>query len=183
MHTAPYFAKKSYFDRTFNMPAIKILPGEYHATDSDTMIVTVLGSCVSVCIRDRISGIGGMNHYMLPGEAAADTSLSPRYGIHAMELLIDHLLQLGGRLPYMEAKVFGAGRVINGVTDVGERNAEFALRYLKQREIPVTAVDIGDIYPRKVYFSPATGRAYVRQIRTAPIEASLIDLGIDSTGH
>jgi len=165
MHTGKYFAKNSYYDRTFNMPAVKILPGEYHATDSDTMIVTVLGSCVSVCIRDRISGIGGMNHYMLPGETAAADSPSPRYGTHAMELLITHLIHLGGRLPYLEAKVFGAGRVINGVTDVGERNAEFALRYLEKRGIPVMAVDVGDVYPRKVYFAPATGRAFVRQIR------------------
>ncbi|RNC69829.1 MAG: chemoreceptor glutamine deamidase CheD [Desulfuromonadales bacterium] len=165
MHTGKYFAKNSYFDRTFNMPAVKILPGEYHATNSDTMIVTVLGSCVSVCIRDRISGIGGMNHYMLPGDSTAAGAPSPRYGTHAMELLIDHLVHLGGRLPYLEAKVFGAGRVINGVTDVGERNAEFALHYLEQREIPVTAVDVGDIYPRKVYYAPTTGRAFVRQIR------------------
>ncbi len=165
MHTGKYFAKNSYYDRTFNMPAVKILPGEYHATDSDTMIVTVLGSCVSVCIRDRVSGIGGMNHYMLPDGATAAGAPSPRYGAHAMELLITHLIHLGGRLPYLEAKVFGAGRVINGVTDVGERNAEFALRYLEQREIPVMAVDVGDVYPRKVYFAPATGRAFVRQIR------------------
>lgn len=183
MHTGRYFAKNSYYDRTFNMPAVKILPGEYHATDSDTMIVTVLGSCVSVCIRDRISGIGGMNHYMLPGDAAVAGTPSPRYGTHAMELLIDHLVHLGGRLPYLEAKVFGAGRVINGVTDVGERNAEFALRYLEQREIPVTAVDVGDIYPRKVYFAPATGRAFVRQIRSAPIEAAPLAPGATITGR
>lgn len=177
MHTAPYFAKTSYFDRTFNKPAVKILPGEYHATAGDTMIVTVLGSCVSVCIRDRINGIGGMNHYMLPGESAAAGAPSPRYGTRAMELLIEHLLHLGGKRPYLEAKVFGAGRVINGVTDVGERNAEFALRYLEQREIPVTAVDVGDIYPRKVYFAPATGRAFVRQIRSAPIETAPLAIG------
>lgn len=166
MHNGPYFAKTSYFDRTFNQQAVKILPGEYHATDSDTMIVTVLGSCVSVCIRDRINGIGGMNHYMLPGDSATAAPPSPRYGTRAMELLIDHLVHLGGRLPHLEAKVFGAGRVINGVTDVGERNAAFALRYLEERAIPVTAVDVGDIYPRKVYFAPATGRAFVRQIRS-----------------
>lgn len=183
MHTGKYFAKSSYYDRTFNKQAVKILPGEYHATDSDTMIVTVLGSCVSVCIRDRVSGIGGMNHYMLPGEAGTAGSPSPRYGTHAMELLIDHLLQLGGRLPYLEAKVFGAGRVINGVTDVGERNAEFALRYLEKREIPVTAVDVGDIYPRKVYFAPATGRAFVRQIRSLPIETSPLNQEGITTGR
>lgn len=183
MHTSKYFAKSSYYDRTFNAPAVKILPGEYHATDNNTMIVTVLGSCVSVCIRDRVSGVGGMNHYMLPGDETAAALPSPRYGTHAMDLLIDHLILLGGRLPYLEAKVFGAGRVINGMTDVGERNAEFAMQYLQKRGIPVTAIDVGDVYPRKVYFAPSTGRAFVRQIRTATIEAGSINPVIDSTGR
>lgn len=183
MHTSKFFAKNSYYDRIFHKPTVKILPGEYHATSSDTMIVTVLGSCVSVCLRDRVNGIGGMNHYMLPGDETAAPLPSPRYGSHAMDLLIDHLIHLGGRLPYLEAKVFGAGRVINGMTDVGERNAEFAMQYLHKRGIPVTAMDVGDVYPRKVYFAPATGRAFVRQIRTAPIEGSTIDPETDSTGR
>src|SRR5690606_30793184 len=107
------FASNLYFDRTFACDAAKILPGEYYCTDRDMVIVTVLGSCVSACIRDVKSGIGGMNHFMLPEGGMADkdnpVSASMRYGSYAMEVLINRLLKQGARRENLEAKIFGGG--------------------------------------------------------------------------
>ena len=138
-------------------------------TKREMLIVTVLGSCVSACIRDKVSGIGGMNHFMLPGDGSQDLiSSSARYGAYAMEILINHLLKLGALRKNLEAKVFGGGKVLRGFTTrtVGESNAEFVMHYLQNEGINVTASDLLDIYPRKVYFFPATGRALVRKLKT-----------------
>lgn len=166
-----HIAPNLYFDRHFNIQAAKILPGEYYVTARDMLIVTVLGSCVSACIRDRELGIGGMNHFMLPhADADADNPLSTsaRYGTYAMEMLINHLLKLGARRPYLEAKLFGGGAVMKNFTsnNVGTRNAEFALNYLETEKIKVVAQDLLDVHPRKVYFFPKEGRVLVKRLRT-----------------
>jgi chemotaxis protein CheD len=160
-----------YYDRDFATNAAKILPGQYYATAKDMLIVTVLGSCVSACIRDHASGVGGMNHFMLPdggSKEATPLSMSARYGTFAMELLINELMKLGARRQNLEAKVFGGGNVLAGMTvaNVGERNADFVLRFLKSEGIRVVAQDLVDIYPRKVYYFPKTGRVMVRKLRT-----------------
>lgn len=168
MESGPHFSKRTYFERNFNALAIKILPGEYHVTDDNIIISTVLGSCVSVCIYDSSNGVGGMNHFMLPGEAlkkGKPVDPSARYGTHAMELLLGHFIKLGGRQASLEAKVFGAGRVMDGMSDVGRQNADFALDYLTARNIQLSAVDVGDIYPRKLIFHPNTGQVFVKKIR------------------
>jgi len=160
-----------YYDRTFDCNAAKISPGEYYYTDQDMVIVTVLGSCVSACIRDRVSGIGGMNHFMLPDGASSDrdspVSESMRYGTYAMEVLINQLLKGGARRENLEAKVFGGGNVLRGFTsmNVGERNANFVLKFLQAEQIKITGEDLNDIYPRKVYFFPKTGRVLVKKLR------------------
>lgn len=163
-------APNRYFDRKFEMEAVKILPGEYFVTPRDMLIVTVLGSCVSVCLRDRVSGIGGMNHFMLPGEAGAASIISgsARYGTYAMEVLINHLLKLGALRKRLEAKVFGGGAVMTNMSSikVGERNAEFVLDYLRTEGINVVAQDLLDVYPRKVYFFPRDGRVLVRKLKS-----------------
>ena len=163
-------APNTYFDRHFNCEAVKILPGEYFVTQRDLVIVTGLGSCVSVCLRDHVSGIGGMNHFMLPGNndgGISPISASARYGVYAMELLINHLLKLGARRNCFEAKVFGGGSVLRGMTanNIGDRNVEFVRDYLHTEHIPVVAEDLLDIYPRKVYYFPATGRVMVKKLR------------------
>jgi chemotaxis protein CheD len=164
-----HFATNGYYDRTFDCDAAKILPGEYYYTPKDMLIVTVLGSCVSACIRDRVSGLGGMNHFMLP-DGGSDTnspvSASMRYGTYAMEVLINDLLKSGARRDNMEAKVFGGGAVLRGFTaiNVGERNADFVMSYLKTEKIRVVAEDLNDIYPRKVYFFPRTGKVLVKKL-------------------
>lgn len=158
-----------YYDRTFDCEAAKILPGEYYCTDQDMVIVTVLGSCVSACIRDRISGIGGMNHFMLPDSGGDDSivSESMRYGAYAMEILINQLLKRGARRDNLEAKLFGGGSVLRAftTTNVGERNVEFVQRFLAEEKISVTAADLSGIYPRKVYFFPRTGRVLVKKLK------------------
>lgn len=163
-------APNLYFDRIFDIDAAKILPGEYYVTRRDMLLVTTLGSCVAACIRDKTSGVGGMNHFMLP-ENAQDQggwgASSTRYGTYAMEMLINQLLKLGARRENLEAKLFGGGAVIKQMssTNVGERNAKFGLDYLKTEGIPVVAKDLLDIYPRKVYFFPATGKVMVKKLR------------------
>lgn len=160
----------TYFDKNFNLRAAKILPGEYYVTGHDMVLVTVLGSCVSACVRDRRSSIGGMNHFMLPegGQDARDPlSSTARYGVFAMEVLINELLKLGARRSDLEAKVFGGGNVMAGFTqaNVGQRNAIFVREFLQTEHIALIAEDLLDIYPRKVYFFPATGRVLVKKLR------------------
>ena len=163
------FATNVYYDRTFDCDAAKILPGEYYYTGKDMLIVTVLGSCVSACIRDRVTGLGGMNHFMLPdggGDVNNPVSASMRYGTYAMEVLINDLLKSGARRENLEAKVFGGGAVLRGFTaiNVGERNADFVMKFLKTEGIRVLAEDLNDIYPRKVYFFPRTGKVLVKKL-------------------
>ncbi|MDD4978883.1 MAG: chemoreceptor glutamine deamidase CheD [Gallionella sp.] len=160
-----------YFDRNFNVEAVKILPGEYFVTGRDMVLVTVLGSCVAACIRDKVSGIGGMNHFMLPdsnSEGGNPVGMAGRYGSYAMELMINQLLKSGARRCNLEAKVFGGGNVLRGFTvaNVGQRNSEFVLDYLHNENIELKAQDLLDIYPRKVYYFPKTGRTLVKQLRS-----------------
>jgi chemotaxis protein CheD len=168
MDTNSQFATNVYYDRTFDCDAAKILPGEYYYTGKDMLIVTVLGSCVSACIRDRVKGLGGMNHFMLPdgGDPGNPVSASMRYGTYAMEVLINDLLKAGARREHLEAKVFGGGAVLRGFSamNVGERNASFVMQFLKTERIPVLAEDLNDIYPRKVYFFPRTGKVLVKKL-------------------
>ena len=162
-----HLATNLYFDKHFDTQAVKVLPGEYYVTRRDMVLVTVLGSCVTACIRDVDSGIGGMNHFMLPEGAGRDVvSTSARYGTFAMEVLINHLQKLGARRNRLEAKVFGGGAVMESLvsSNVGTRNAEFVLNYLKTEKIPIVAKDLLDSYPRKVYFFPKTGRVLVRKL-------------------
>jgi chemotaxis protein CheD len=160
-----------YYDRTFDCEAAKISPGEYYYTDKNMLIVTVLGSCVSACIRDSVTGIGGMNHFMLPDGAKSDkdnpVSESMRYGTYAMEVLINQLLRNGARRENLEAKIFGGGNVLRSFTTnmVGDRNAAFVKKYLKEEGIRVTGEDLMDIYPRKVYFFPKTGKVLVKKLK------------------
>lgn len=160
-----------YFDKNFDIDAVKIQPGEYFVTGRDMVLVTVLGSCVAACIRDRVTGIGGMNHFMLPdnkNDGGSPVGLAGRYGTYAMELMINQMLKSGARRSNLEAKVFGGGNVLRGFTvaNVGQRNSEFVIDYLHTEKIELKAQDLLDIYPRKVYYFPATGRTLVKKLRS-----------------
>ena len=160
-----------YYDSHFKTDAVKVLPGEYFVHDEDIAIMTTLGSCIAACLWDRERKVGGMNHFMLPdGSGLGD---SGRYGSYAMELLINELIKRGASRTTMEAKVFGGGAVISGMTsiNVGERNTQFVLEYLKTERIAVVSKDVLDIYPRKVCFLPASGRAMVKRLAAANPEA------------
>lgn len=157
----------SYFDRQFGINAAKLLPGEYHVVTTDTLLVTVLGSCVSACIRDTHLRIGGMNHFMLPENGVdGPIGVSARYGAYAMEVLVNELMKLGARRERLEAKIFGGAAVVAGMTqtNVGERNAAFVLDFLRTERIAIGAQDLLDIYPRKVYYFPHTGRVLVKRL-------------------
>ena len=171
-HTKKTFEANRYFDRHFEREAVKILPGEYYATKDGTLIVTVLGSCVSACLQDRLSGVAGMNHFLLPTDSTYDPSAviseSARYGVYAMELLINQMLKLGAKKENLEAKIFGGGNVLRGLSQnaVGERNAEFVVEYLQAEHIPILASDLLDQYPRKVYLFSDTGEVKVRKLKS-----------------
>jgi chemotaxis protein CheD len=152
---------------------VKILPGEYYVTRSDEAITTVLGSCISACIRDPVKRIGGMNHFMLPEDNSARDSNTPvvlatRYGSNAMESLINDVLKLGGLRDRLEIKIFGGGRVLAAMTDIGARNIEFVRNYLSIEGLRMNAQDVGGEQPRKVVYYATEGRARVRKLR--PIE-------------
>lgn len=154
--------------------AARLNPGEYYVTACDEGIYTTLGSCISACIRDRVNGVGGMNHFMLPASAAADAdgwkaaslSESTRYGNFAMEHLINEILKNGGKRQNLEVKVFGGGRVMKGMTDIGMRNITFAHDYLKTEGLKVVSEDVGDVFPRMVVYFPATGKVKVKRLRS-----------------
>ena len=153
-----------YWDTHAERVAAKIQPGEYYVTKSNQMIVTVLGSCVSACIRDTVTGIGGMNHFMLPDGDRASTTVHPsdpsaatRYGNVAMEHLINSILTHGGLRGQLEIKILGGGQVIKGMTDVGKRNIEFVREYIEEESIKLLGEDVGGTLPRKVYYHPKTG--------------------------
>ncbi|MCC6207494.1 MAG: chemoreceptor glutamine deamidase CheD [Gammaproteobacteria bacterium] len=161
-----------YWDDMHSQFAAKILPGEYYVTRGTEMVVTVLGSCVSACVRDPISGIGGMNHFMLPvshdGGGSWDTAgvgASTRYGNYAMERLINDILKNGGKRQNLEIKIFGGGKILANMTDIGDKNISFVRTYLIAEGLRLSASDVGDIYPRKVYYTPATGKVLMKKLR------------------
>ena len=158
-----------FYDAHFKNDAVKILPGEYFVHHEDILIMTTLGSCIAACLWDRNAKIGGMNHFMLP----EGTDGSGRYGSYAMELLINEMLKCGASRQSMEAKVFGGGQVVSGMStmNVGERNTTFVIDYLKTERIPILSRDVLDIYPRKVCFLPASGKAMVKRLSAANTEA------------
>ena len=159
-----------YFDRNFEIEAVKIKPGEYYVTTRDMALVTVLGSCVAACVYDRTLGIGGMNHFMLPDDKRdGGDMLSPsmRYGTYAMEIMINELFKMGAKRSNLEAKVFGGGNVLRGftVSNIGQTNATFVMNYLRTENIALVAQDLLDIYPRKVYYFPRSSQVLVKQLR------------------
>lgn len=155
----------SYYDAALQTHAIRILPADYLATDQPVALVTLLGSCVAACLYDPALALGGMNHFMLPGGDVNDAT-SARYGVNAMELLINALLKRGARRQRLLAKVFGGGNVLSGFHSdpIGTRNAGFVVDYLAAERIPVVASDLGDNQARKVCFFVQTGRSLVKRL-------------------
>lgn len=164
-----------YFDREFGVEAVKILPGQYHAA-REGAITTVLGSCVSTCLWDPVERIGGMNHFMLPGDGAASRSpwaASARFGVYAMEVVINEMIRLGADRRRLVAKVFGGARLLAGFDrlDVGAKNVEFVLEFLQVEGIRVLGQDLLDVCPRKVNFFVESGKVQLKRLSITPAES------------
>lgn len=158
-------ARTFFNDRTFGRVLVKVLPGEYYVTDEDMIVSTVLGSCVAVCLTDTERRIGGMNHFLLPDGGGA----TGRYGVYAMELLINGLMKAGARRHMLEAKVFGGAAVIRGATaiQIGQRNVAFVDGFLEREGIRIAARDVLGGDARKVLLFPDTGRVLAKRLSEA----------------
>lgn len=148
-----------------------IVQGQYHVTnDPDIVLATILGSCVAACLRDPLARVGGMNHFLLTDDSGCDRGGDAmRFGVHAMELLINGLFQHGARRERLEAKLFGGARMLDGLTDVGAQNSDFAERFLSQERIALTGGSLRGEQGRRIQFWPVSGRA--RQLMLKPNEA------------
>jgi chemotaxis protein CheD len=147
---------------------INIHIGGLYASRRPAVIETVLGSCVAVCLHDRVARIGGMNHILLPGRADLKRFDNvARYAINAMEMLINRLMNLGGERPYFTAKVFGGAHILPAISSehwVGAKNSEFVLEFLKTEAIVVVSQDLGGHDTRKIYFHTDTGEVFLKRI-------------------
>jgi chemotaxis protein CheD len=167
-----------YFDRELRVESVKILPGQYYAADGEGSISTLLGSCVSTCLWDPLRKIGGMNHFMLPGEASQSPSpwaVSARFGVYAMDVLINEMVHLGADRRRLVAKVFGGAQVLQGFDklDVGAMNSRFVIEFLREEAIPIAAQDLLGVSPRKVHFFPATGKVQIKRLHLQAEDAGL----------
>jgi chemotaxis protein CheD len=157
---------------------IRVHIGEFHASKEPVVIETLLGSCVAVCLYDPLSRIGGLNHILLPGRAdMKHFDTASRYGINAMELLINRVMELGGMRRNLVAKVFGGANVMPTVfreDGMGSRNAKFVLEFLYNEAITVLSQDLGGHDTRRIYFHTDTGDVFLK--RTSPSYLSRISL-------
>ena len=167
----------SYWDSVQNVEVVRILAGEYYVTHCQEMITTVLGSCISACVRDKVANIGGMNHFMLPEENRPGGDSGHRglnadaaYGSYAMERLINCVLKYGGRRENLEIKIFGGGRIMGGMTDIGLQNISFVRAYLRTEGLSIAAEDVGGDLPRRMAYLPATGKVLVKKLRNVRSE-------------
>lgn len=166
-------APTRYFDGEFQRDAVKILPGQYYAGSGEAVITTVLGSCVSTCLWDPLERIGGMNHFMLPRDMAGPSpswTASARFGLYAMEVLINDMIRMGAARHRLVAKVFGGARLLAGVgaMDVGAKNCAFVLEFLQTEGIGILGKDLQGVCPRKVYFFPDSGKVKVKRLHLPP---------------
>lgn len=169
----PGFEKiQRYWDSGKSVFIAKIQPGEYYVTRSNEAITTVLGSCVSACIRDKDLGIGGMNHFMLPllNSAAQSPTVineSACYGNFAMELLINQIIKAGGRRRALEVKLFGGGKVVKSLSNtetIGEKNVKFILNYIYDENLSLLSKDLGGSVSRSIIFYPKTGKVLMKHL-------------------
>jgi len=164
-----------YWEPKINAFVVSVMPGELHVTSEDVVIATVLGSCVSACVRDVWRGTGGINHFMLPDTVRGDEGSSARYGVYALECLVNQVLGSRGKRADLEVKAFGGGRVIDIGGDVGRRNIELVRRFFAEEEIPIISEDLGGQVARRLRYWPKTGRAQMQSIpmnRAADVVAS-----------
>lgn len=158
---------KRVHDASTGMDIVKIFSGDWYVTDkANEMVATILGSCVSACIRDPVLGIGGMNHFLLPGDTTnVPENEAARYGVFAMESLINGILKMGGQKSRLEVKVFGGGNVIKNSAAIGSKNAAFVRSFLKDEGLRILSEDLEGDYPRRVHYYPVTGKVMMRKLQ------------------
>ena len=150
------------FDRAHGR-TLHVVQGDYAVSaDPHVLMTTILGSCVATCLFDPEAGVGGMNHFLLPGDVVTGGESGRVYGVNAMELLINGLLKAGADRRRLKAKLFGGARLMGPQSRIGEKNAEFARLFLRNENIPCVGESLGGILARRVQFWPATGRARQR---------------------
>lgn len=152
-----------------NCFAVKVKPGEYYVTRSNEAITTILGSCVAACVRDPVTGIGGMNHFIFPSvDSSRETKWpdSARYGAYAMETLINTIMKFGGSRGRLEIKITGGGRMVQGMSDIGKQNIRFVTQYLRDEGFDILSEDTGGENPRNVVYFPKQGRLLVKKLAT-----------------
>jgi chemotaxis protein CheD len=161
---------KRFWDAKLARWQVCVLPGELYVTRADEVITTVLGSCVSACIRDPQRGVGGLNHFLLPhAPDDADDGATARYGLYALECLVNGVLRGGGRRADLEIKVFGGGRVIRGCGDVGRANVEFVRSFFADEQMSIVSEDVGGAVARRLHYWPVSGRAQIMQLPIDPV--------------
>lgn len=169
--------RRRYFDSNINATVVQVYQGDFYATAApDEALNTVLGSCISACVRDPVTKFGGMNHFLLPAgqdqPVSSGAALSLRYGSFAMEQLINAVLSAGGKRERLEIKVFGGSNVMRGLTsEIGHRNADFVEEYLKQEGFALTAKHLRGNWPRKVQFFPHSGQVRMRELKESAAAA------------
>lgn len=166
-----YDGIKRYYDQNLELTVVKLMTGDCYVTNEPhEMLVTILGSCVSACIRDPVAGVGGMNHILLPGSGDVDKAVrgdpgySTRFGVYAMEELINGILKLGGRKERLETKIFGGGNVIKNSALIGTKNIKFVKEFLKNERISIHAEDVGGSHPRRIHYFPDSGKVRMRAL-------------------
>lgn len=160
---------KKIYNSKLNCNTYELFAGEFFATsEKDAVLITLLGSCVAVCLIDDINGVIGMNHFMLPGKIFFDQPVpinNPKYGTCATDMLIMEMMKVGAVRQNLKAKVFGAGKIIEHFTrDIAAANAEFIQKYLQAIGIPVIAKDLGGKSGRKLYFFGGSEEVYIKRI-------------------
>lgn len=154
-----------YYDQRTEEVVVKLIAGDcYISTEKREVIVTILGSCIAACIRDPLLGIGGMNHFLLPETKESGPFLN-RYGVHAMEQLINSLLKEGASKNRLEVKIFGGGNMMANISDIGAMNIAFAREFIQNENLQLAAEDVGGTSPRRVHFYPETGKVLVRKLK------------------
>ena len=166
--SSDYYGGKGETDAQTGLHVVKIFSGDWYvSTHPNEMLVTILGSCVSACIRDPKAGVGGMNHFLLPGNdmMVAPHSEAARYGLFAMESLLNEIFKAGGRKERLEIKVFGGGNVINNSARIGSKNAAFIRQFLKVEGYRIASEDLEGDFPRRIHYLPDTGKVMLRKLR------------------
>lgn len=160
-----YNGPNRYYDQVNEQTVVKLYSGGCYTTaNPGELIVTILGSCVACCANDPIAKIGGMNHFLLPGDKSSD---SARFGVNAMELLLNGLMKFGAKKERLQIKIFGGSNLLNSASKIGDKNVEFIKSFLSTEGLNIVAMDVGGTTPRRVHFEPDTGKVMVRKLQRA----------------